>query len=140
MALLSTELKWTERKYLNTHTTSEKEMCAVRLLFSTLLKDLKDSHFLNGFLSEKYWCHVHRREKTKLLTAALIENCTSSLLQKTLTMMPNIQMHLLQKGDVSFKETQIAFWRISLSIKEKESNMAMILPLNVVARLALYSI
>ena len=85
MALLSTELKWTERKYLNTHTTSEKEMCAVRLLFSTLLKDLKDSHFLNGFLSEKYWCHVHRREKTKLLTAALIENCTSSLLQKTLT-------------------------------------------------------
>ena len=74
------------------------------------------------------------------LRAALIENCTSSLLQKTLTMMPNIQMHLLQKGDVSFKETQIAFWRISLSIKEKESNMAMILPLNVVARLALYSI
>ena len=54
--------------------------------------------------------------------------------------MPNIQMHLVQKGDVSFKETQIAFWRISLSIKEKESNMAMILPLNVVARLALYSI
>ena len=42
-------------------------------------------------------------------------------------MMPNIQMHLVQKGDVSFKETQIAFWRISLSIKEKESNMAIIL-------------
>ena len=34
--------------------------------------------------------------------------------------MPNIQMHLVQKGDVSFKETQIAFWRISLSIKEEE--------------------
>ena len=54
--------------------------------------------------------------------------------------MPNIQMHLVQKGDVSFKETQIAFWRISLSIKEKESNMAMILlpnTCNAISRLAL---
>ena len=56
--------------------------------------------------------------KTKLLTANrkfyLLPYCKKKK-KKTLTaevlMMPNIQMHLLQKrGSFDFKETQIAFW------------------------------